>query len=160
MKIYWIVLLVLLGCGQANEEKAERVSSSESGAKSESMEESVKFEDAPSMEKQEEFISSSAAKPHADTSKKFIRTAEMKFRVKNVQKATINIEDLAAKHGGYVTYTNLQTTDNHTSITPISEDSILETMHRKKQIWIAIIAVIILLGLMSVKLLGEVKTKE
>lgn len=79
--------------------------------------------------KQEEFISSSATKQHSDTSKKFIRTAEIKFRVKNVQKATINIEDIAAKHGGYVTYTNLQATNSYTSTTPISEDSVLETMY-------------------------------
>ena len=45
----------------------------------------------------EEKVSSSAAvEKHKDSTRKFIRTAELKFKVKNVIKSTYNIEDITA----------------------------------------------------------------
>lgn len=73
-------------------------------------------------------VSSSAAiENNKDTSRKFVRTALLKFKVKNVIKSTYNIEDIAIKHGGFVIYTNL--TSNITDVTKIaiSIDSTLET---------------------------------
>jgi len=74
-------------------------------------------------------ISSSAAiENEKDTSRKFIRTAEMKFRVKDVIKATYEIEDITSHFGGFVTYTNLTSTSDP-SVTKLSADSSLEVIH-------------------------------
>jgi hypothetical protein len=40
--------------------------------------------------------------------KKFIKTADLKFRVTNVLNATERIENLAAKYNGFITYSNLE----------------------------------------------------
>ena len=57
------------------------------------------------------YVASSAAKePENESQRKFIRTADLKFRVKNVEKSTYNIEDITRHFGGFVTYTNLETT--------------------------------------------------
>jgi len=75
------------------------------------------------------FISSSAAVVIDDSTKKFIRTADLKFRVKNVRKATVSIENIIAGHTGFVTYTHLSSNINYREVTPISVDSSLETIH-------------------------------
>jgi hypothetical protein len=73
--------------------------------------------------------SSAAIENGRDTSRKFIRTAEMKFRVKDVIEATYNIEDITAHFGGFVTYTNLSSTSGYPYTTKLSADSSLETTH-------------------------------
>jgi hypothetical protein len=75
-------------------------------------------------------ISSSAAVENTkDTIHNFIRTADIKFKVKNVIPATYTIEDIVNQQGGFVTYTNLASTvDNITSV-PISADTTLETTY-------------------------------
>lgn len=77
-----------------------------------------------------EFISSSAAvEKNKDTTRRFIRTAELKFKVKSVIKSTYDIEDITNRQGGFVTYTNLTSyIDNVTNIA-ISADSSLETTY-------------------------------
>ena len=76
------------------------------------------------------FVSSSAAvETGKDTAHKFIRTAEMKFRVKSVFKATYQIEDITAHFNGFVTYTDLNSTIDYKTITPLSTDTSLETIH-------------------------------
>ena len=75
------------------------------------------------------FISSSAAEETKDTARKFIRTAEMKFKVKNVFDATYKIEDLTKGFGGFVTYTHLSSAINHVSNVAVSADSSLETTY-------------------------------
>ncbi|RYD79078.1 MAG: DUF4349 domain-containing protein, partial [Sphingobacteriales bacterium] len=73
-------------------------------------------------------FSSSAANEKANkTGRKFIRTAELKFKVKDVVKATYAIEDIAVNAGGFVTNTNLTSEINNTTVTAISADSSLET---------------------------------
>ncbi|PWA04005.1 DUF4349 domain-containing protein [Flavobacterium psychrotolerans] len=72
-------------------------------------------------------ISSSAAVERKGETQKFIRTADLKFKVKNVAKSTYTIENTVNTFGGYVTYTNLQSTVNERIETKISQDSILET---------------------------------
>ncbi len=62
-----------------------------------------------------------------DTARHFIRTADMKFKVKNVSFATYAIEDIVAKNGGFVTYTNLASNTYNTTTTKVSEDSTLES---------------------------------
>lgn len=64
-----------------------------------------------------------------DTAKKFIVTSELKFRVKDVVKATYTIEDHTTKAGGYITDTRLRSEVSQTTQTPISADSLLESTH-------------------------------
>ncbi|WP_316633019.1 DUF4349 domain-containing protein [uncultured Flavobacterium sp.] len=72
-------------------------------------------------------ISSSAAVEKKDSKQKFIRTADIKFKVKNVVKSTYAIENATQKFGGFVTYTNLQSNIQDQIKTKISQDSTLET---------------------------------
>lgn len=73
-------------------------------------------------------ISSSAAVENGkDTTHKFVRTANLKFKVKSVIKSTYDIEDITNQQGGFVAYTNLTSTVNNVSTTAISTDSSLET---------------------------------
>lgn len=73
-------------------------------------------------------ISSGAAVfKQGDSTRKLIRTADLKFRVKDVPRATVQIEDLAASVGGFIIRTNLKSNVFSTETTPLSEDSVLET---------------------------------
>ncbi|HKC66782.1 MAG TPA: DUF4349 domain-containing protein [Bacteroidia bacterium] len=76
------------------------------------------------------FVSSSAAVVNKnDTTHKFIRTADVKCRVKNVIKSTVVIEDFVIKQNGFVTLSNLtQDVSRHTLI-PVTQDSSLETTY-------------------------------
>lgn len=76
------------------------------------------------------FIPSSAAiENNKDSSRKFIRTADMKFKVKNVIQATYDIENITARQDGFVTYTNLTSDIDYVTTTAISADSSLETSY-------------------------------
>ena len=59
--------------------------------------------------------------------RKFIRTADVKFKVKNVMSASEQIEDMAAKYGGFITFSNLENSQENSVYTKISRDSILVT---------------------------------
>lgn len=59
--------------------------------------------------------------------KKFIKTADLKFKVANVLTATEKIEDITVKYGGYLTLSNLQNRNEDNSSSKISRDSILIT---------------------------------
>jgi len=76
------------------------------------------------------FISSSAAVENAkDTTRRFIRTADLKFKVHNVIKSTYDIENITNRHGGFVIYTNLTSTINNVTTNAVSTDSSLETTY-------------------------------
>ncbi len=75
-------------------------------------------------------VSSSAAVANQhDSTHKFIRTAELKFKVKSVIKSTYNIEDITARMGGFVTYTNLSSDINYSDTKSISIDSSVIITH-------------------------------
>lgn len=76
-------------------------------------------------------ISSSAAVVDKNSTRKFIRTADVKFKVKNVAMSTYAIEDATSKFGGFVTYTNLQSTIYEEDKTKVSQDSTLVTTKYK-----------------------------
>jgi len=61
------------------------------------------------------------------TGRKFIRSADVKLKVKNVQSSTEKIEDLTAKYNGYIINSNLQNQIYSTSEIAISKDSSLLT---------------------------------
>jgi hypothetical protein len=73
--------------------------------------------------------SSAAVENNKDTTRKFIRTADLKFKVKSVIASTYAIEELVNRQGGFVTYTNLTSHIDYTNTTAISSDSSLETTH-------------------------------
>lgn len=87
-------------------------------------------EQAADMDASSTVISSSAAvEPLKDSSRKFIRTSDMKFRVKDVAKATYQIEDITRSFNGFVTYTHLESNTEDKKVTQMSQDSSLETIH-------------------------------
>ncbi len=86
--------------------------------------------DATSIEKTvAESTSSNAAVENKDSDRKFVRTADLKFKVKNVAKSTYAIENIVSRHGGFVTFTDLKSNISEKSETKISQDSTLETTH-------------------------------
>ena len=76
-------------------------------------------------------LSSSAAtgSPLQDTANKFIRTADVRFRVNNVRRATFELEKITAHYGGYVAHTGLESTINSEVRTKVSDDSTLITTY-------------------------------
>ena len=76
------------------------------------------------------YISSSAATVNQnDTLRKMIRTANIRFKVKDVIKATYSIEDIVVKHNGFVENSDLASRINSTKETLIKEDSALVTVY-------------------------------
>jgi len=76
-------------------------------------------------------VSSSAAVENKNSNRKFVRTADVKFKVKNIAKSTYAIEDATTKFGGFVTYTNLQSNIHSEDRTKVSQDSTLVTTKYK-----------------------------
>lgn len=111
-KLFYVVLLSasIFSCKQ-NQERQEE-------AMSESSEASVK--DA-------KMASSSAAVVDKNSDRKFVRTADLRFKVKNVAQSTYSIENSVSKFGGFVTSTELKSNIVNTSTTKINNDSLLET---------------------------------
>ncbi|HET6992029.1 MAG TPA: DUF4349 domain-containing protein [Bacteroidia bacterium] len=71
---------------------------------------------------------STAARPtKLDSTHRFIRTADIKFRVKNVAFCSYRIEDLARKFEGYVADTKLNSQLTSSYEKPVSADSSLQT---------------------------------
>jgi len=104
------ILISLFSCGPSAEEKMKMVSAADSTSNA--------------------FISSTAAiENKKDSIHKFIRTADLKFKVKSVISSTYNIEDITNRNNGFVTYTNLSSNIDHVTNTAISADSSLETTY-------------------------------
>lgn len=109
------LVLLLMNCKKEDGDSKESVATSEAMATTDSTSNG--------------FISSTAAKASKDSTRKFIRTANLKFKVKDVIKSTYDIEDITAKEGGFVTYTNLSSSISDVQKTAISEAETLETTH-------------------------------
>lgn len=75
------------------------------------------------------FSSSAAMVDEGDTIHKFVRTGDIRFKVKNVADATYRIEDITRRFKGFVTYTTLHSRIDQTSERIISKDSILKTTY-------------------------------
>jgi hypothetical protein len=112
-KFLWAVLLMgsVVACKQAENENATEADYDQQSASADSI----------------SVISSSAAVEPKNSNRKFVRTADIKFKVKNVAKSTTIIEDATTKFGGFVTYTNLQSHINEEDKTKVSPDSTLVT---------------------------------
>lgn len=104
------ILFLLYNCKSANERGIELITAADSTANV--------------------FVSSSAAvEIGQDTSRKFIRTADLKFKVLSVIKSTYDIENITNRQAGFVTYTNLNSNIDRVTITSISADSSLVTTY-------------------------------
>ena len=59
--------------------------------------------------------------------RQFVRTADLKFRVRDVARTTHVVEDLTSRYGGFVTQNNLSSKDISTHSVQVTADSLLET---------------------------------
>ncbi|MEY4904708.1 MAG: hypothetical protein RLZZ292_2523, partial [Bacteroidota bacterium] len=74
-----------------------------------------------------DFISSAATNiEKADSAKRFIKTADLRFRVKNALKSSMAIEDIALRNKGFVTKSNLVSNEQSTQSIYIGNDSLRE----------------------------------
>lgn len=64
-----------------------------------------------------------------DSVRKFIRTADMRFQVKNIRSSTYAIENIVKHFNGFVTYTHLTAEENRKKTIRISKDSLLENLY-------------------------------
>jgi hypothetical protein len=105
-----IICSILTGCSS---KKAEEVSKADT----------VAFEPPPP-------VSSSAAVVNTkDSTHKFVRTADLKFRTQNVIKTTYAIEGIIDRMNGFVTSTELRSEVNSISSKRLNADSLVETTH-------------------------------
>lgn len=74
---------------------------------------------------EEKSMSSSAAEVDKNSKRKFIQTADLKFKVKSVTESTYKIESLTKKVGGFVTLSDLRSAIIEKDETKISQDSTL-----------------------------------
>ncbi|MGB4770140.1 MAG: hypothetical protein WBP58_01690, partial [Chitinophagaceae bacterium] len=68
-------------------------------------------------------LSSDASQEDKPDSTKFIRTADIRFKVNDVQRTTTRIEDIVRKNKGYVAYTHLASTTENSDQQQVSKDS-------------------------------------
>lgn len=73
--------------------------------------------------------SSAATVGKQDSIRKFIRTADIRFRTQNVVESVYGIEAIVLKNNGFVEYSNLNSHINYVDAVRISKDTILETTH-------------------------------
>lgn len=73
--------------------------------------------------------SSAAVESGSDPNRKFIRTADLRFRVPDVIKTTYKIEDIIKANGGFVSLTNLASAINSEENKPLTADSSLIVTH-------------------------------
>jgi hypothetical protein len=59
--------------------------------------------------------------------RQFVRTADLKFRVRDVAQTTHVVEDLASRYGGFITQNHLSSTHVYTHSVQVTADSLLET---------------------------------
>jgi len=124
IKYFLGCILFITACNQAKEVKMESAAATETMAIADSAYQV--HEENPSLSSNA--VSSSAAvEKNSDSHRKFIRTADLRFRAKNTVKSTYDIEDITVSHGGFVTSTELRSQIEDVHTTPVSSDSSLET---------------------------------
>lgn len=127
-KISAIVLsisLVLYSCsGVSREEKIDNNQDAVSPAS-----ESSALGDSVAVDKNLKKEQDKIASWKFDSTRSFIRKADMHFRVKNVKETTFDIEEIVAQHHGYVTTSNLESTVNYKNSVRINKDSIKDELH-------------------------------
>lgn len=122
-----IVSLLVISCAPAHENKSDNSTPASGQA-----EKSVQTDEAEALQAPEavSYISSSAAvEKGSDTSRRFIRTADLRFRVPDVIKASYKIEDITRLNEGFVASANLTSTVDYEENKPLTADSNLIITH-------------------------------
>lgn len=129
-----LIAYFLFACGGAQKEAREESRSSESNREQIQREEAEEATNSnenkkkSATNKDEVSEAEVAANMNLDkTGRKFIRTGELKARVKDVMKTTTQIEDLTAKYEGFITYTNLYNS-SYTTDKILSADSVQKSI--------------------------------
>lgn len=138
---YIPILLIcqISGCGNTSKEGMENVGERVMTALSsdeavESLEEvSYAKMEAPvvSSDYAINFFTSKATSAINDGSKKFIRTSNIRFKVKDVISATHSIEDIILSKKGFIIGSSVSDNNLYSNEIPISEDSLLEQTFSK-----------------------------
>ena len=117
------IIFLVFSCSQSpNYEASQAIYDEMAYVESESV--------APSEYSTVDLVSSSAARENAtDTSRRFIRIAELRFKTKDAIRATYAIEDIIARHGGFVENTELRSVINRIETIRVSRDSTLESTY-------------------------------
>jgi hypothetical protein len=113
--LYFILCIFCISCDNSNSEASRQHSSSSSADKATSSNASPVI--------QADTILQAAL---SSSDRKFIRTADMQFRTKDVSRTTGAIESLTIKYNGFVTDTRLTSSVLTTSTILISADSLLQ----------------------------------
>ena len=117
-----IMATLMLSCSHNNRYEMNEVMADKMLVEEESLE-----NQSPSPET---YISSSAALENPnDTTRRMIRTANIRFKVSNVIKSTYSIENIVIAHNGFVENTNLTSQINRTKSTRVKVDSMLLTTY-------------------------------
>jgi len=107
------LLCVAIACSQKHQERSVAVL------------EEIKEDESLSGEVIAPLSSIAAMERNNSSGRKFIRTADMRFKVKDVIRSTYRIEDITVRHGGFVTNSSIDSQIYSSQITDISEDSSL-----------------------------------
>jgi len=130
-RLFWNIVLVItvglfvISCGQSKEEKGKNPFLSKTEKADKKMDvlaEQTAAADSTSIQSSD-MSSGAAVVNHYDTLRKFIRTADLNFKVKNVYNATHKIEDLTKSFGGFVTESALSNDIRSANTKEISNDS-------------------------------------
>lgn len=111
MLISGAMIIILTGCGSSAEEHS---SSREEKAVADSV---------------SSYVGAIATETINGVTHNFIRKAEMKFKVKDVLKSSNIVEDLTTASGGYISSSEMSSSQHYSNTTRISKDSVLEQIY-------------------------------
>lgn len=116
-----LIALLLNSCGNSNvdHQSADRA---ESAAATHETAEDVTGDNSS-------IVSSYIAKAGTDSTKKIIKTADLKFKSKDAVKTTYNIEDLVRANGGFVESSEISKTQQDEKLVQTTRDSALQIIH-------------------------------
>lgn len=123
-----LLLIFAIRCAPARENKGEN-SASPSKSMSPAAEEIAVADQSANTDPASALSSSAAVENNSDTSRKFIRTADLRFRVADVIKTTYKIEDITKRNNGFVELSNLSSALAYEENKSLSPDSTLIITH-------------------------------
>lgn len=126
VKLYAIAIVLFFVAACKN--KSESNQDSKAIAINESRADSAAFE-PPAVSEKDYMNSTTSRMGLKDSNRRFVVSADLKFRVKEVVSATYAIEGMVMQTGGYIMYTELRSEREGTEIIPVSPDSSLETIY-------------------------------
>lgn len=104
-------------------EKSETVQSAAFDREEQQSPQEISAKQAKILASSAEMMSSSAARPIADSLGQFIRTANLKFKTKNVVQSSFAIEDIVTENSGYIQHSKIQGEIQREELVRFSKDS-------------------------------------